>query len=200
MPSNHQIQCQCGHLRGVLEPTQPSNHCVCYCSDCQAFARHLGTADKVLDPQGGTAIVQVPPANLRFTQGAEKLACLRLTDKGMLRWYAACCGTALGNTPPDRRVSFVGLIHTCLQADGQSLQASFGPVTMRSSVGSATRPDAPAASGLVSGIVKVLAMAAKARITGAYRNNPFFNPATGAAIASPYVLSASELGAAKHAA
>lgn len=196
MSNTHNIQCKCGQLRGRLLATGLSNRCICYCSDCQAFIRHLRVPD-VLDSQGGTDIVQVPSSKLEFTQGAENLACLRLTDKGMLRWYATCCQTPIGNTPADWRMSFVGLIHTCLSSENQSLDASFGPVSMRVGVKSAIGADKPAACGLFSGIAKAIAIIARGRFGGAYRASPFFHPQTGAPVAHPKVLSASELSAAK---
>jgi hypothetical protein len=198
MPDSHNIRCRCGQIRGLLTPTTPSNHCICHCADCQAFARHLQARD-VLDAQGGTDIVQVPPSQLRFTQGVENLACLRLTDKGLLRWYSACCNTPIGNTPADRRISFVGLIHACLTGDHQTLESSFGPVTMRVGVKSAIGPDKPASSGLVGGVARTMAMIVKARLGGGYRANPFFDRQSGVPVARPTVLSAGELGAARRA-
>lgn len=198
MPNSHKIQCRCGKIRGVLTPTHPSNRCVCYCEDCQAFARHLKALD-ALNDRGGTEIIQVPPSNLKFTRGAEHLACLRLTDTGMLRWYSACCNTPIGNTPANPRVSVVGLIHTCLLGTSQSRRASFGPVTMVVGVKSAIGKDKPQSAGLVSGMAKTMAMIIKARLTGAYRRNPFFNQETGGPVAAPKVLTASERSAAKSA-
>ena len=199
MPNSHNIQCRCEKIRGLLTPTKPSNRCVCYCSDCQAFARHLKAHD-ALDARGGTEVIHVPPANLQFTQGAENLACLRLTDTGMLRWYSACCDTLIGNTSTNPRMSFVGLVHTCLAGDAQAREASFGPVTMVVGVKSAIGPDKPDQKGLVSGIAKTMAMIIKARLSGAHRRNPFFQHETGVPVAKPTVLSAPELSAAKGAA
>ncbi|MBU0747598.1 MAG: hypothetical protein KKB08_18085 [Gammaproteobacteria bacterium] len=199
MSSTHKIQCRCGQIRGLLKATRPSNRCVCYCSDCQAFARHLQAPD-VLDHSGGTDIVQVPSSNLTFTQGAEKLACIRLTDKGMLRWYSTCCQTPIGNTPANWKVSFVGLIHTCLSGENQSLDTAFGQVFMRVGVENAIGPNKPVASGLLCGMAKFLEIFVKGRLGGAYRKGPFFDPQTGAPVAKPNILSAGELTAAKSAA
>ncbi len=152
-----------------------------------------------MDARGGTEIIQVPPSNLQFTQGTEKLACLRLTDAGMLRWYATCCNTPIGNTPANQRMSFVGLIHTCL-GDATVREASFGPVTMVVGAKTAIGADKPAQKGLFSGIAKTMGMIIKARLSGAYRRNPFFRQDTGVAVATPTVLSASALSAAKAAA
>lgn len=197
MPDSHKIQCRCGQLRGVLKPTA-SNRCVCYCADCQAFARRLGVAD-VMDEFGGTDIVQVAASQLAFTEGIGNLACLRLTDEGMLRWYASCCRTPIGNTPANRKVSFVGLIHSSLRADGQSMESAFGPVTMRCGVSGALGEDPPAAMGLFRGMAKVMGIVIGSWLSGAYLASPFFNAKTGAPIAAPRVLSPGELKAARHA-
>lgn len=195
MPEHHKIQCRCGQLRGLLQPTRPSNRCVCYCSDCQAFARHLGAQD-ALDRQGGSDIVQVPASHVVFTQGQENLACLRLTDKGMLRWYASCCRTPMGNTLADGKSDFVGLIHSGL-GSAPSLEASFGPVTMRTAVDSALGPDKPKAAGVLRGVARVMGFIVKGRLRKTWRASPFFDAQTGLPVAQPKVLSAEELAAAK---
>lgn len=197
MSTTFDIRCRCGQFHGVLKATRPSNRCVCYCTDCQAFARHL-QAESVLDSRGGTDIVQVPSSHLVVTKGAENLACIRLTDKGMLRWYAACCTTPIGNTPSNWKLSFIGLIHTCLDSEHRDLDAAFGPVAMRVGVKSAIGAEKkPAASGLFGGVAKAIAILVRGRIGGAYRSNPFFDPHTGTPVARPNVLSAAELDAAK---
>lgn len=198
MPTTHNIRCRCGKLRGIVQSTTPSNHCICYCRDCQAFARHLG-AKHALDEHGGTHVIQVPASNVSFTQGSENLACLRLTGNGLLRWYSSCCRTPIGNTVPNWRVSFFGLIQTCLGGDGQSVDASFGPATMRVNVKGALGRNAPSASGLASGVVKILAMVVKARISGEYRNSPLFDLRTGSPVVQPIVLTPDERRAADQA-
>lgn len=198
MPDTHPIQCKCGQVRGVLTLTKPTNRCVCYCGDCQAFARHL-QAHNAMDAHGGTEVIHVPPSSLQFNQGTENLACLRLTSKGMLRWYAACCNTPIGNTVANPRMSFIGLVaNTCLPGNSQSRDAVFGPVTMVVGVESAIGDgEKPRAAGLVSGMAKAITIMVKERLSGRYRLSPFFNPKTGLAIATPKVLTASELAAAK---
>ena len=96
---SHPLQCRCGTLKGVIANPRSGNRVVCYCRDCQAFAYFLGREADVLDELGGSEVVQILPRNLTFTQGVETLACLRLTENGLLRWYAACCSTPIGNTP-----------------------------------------------------------------------------------------------------
>ena len=126
----HSIRCSCGKLEGRLNRNDYVNRCVCYCADCQAFAHFLKRENEVLDDRGETSIVQTIPANVTLTKGIENLTCMRLTANGLLRWYAACCDTPIGNTPPNLNTSFVGLIHNCLSSDRNLLDRIFGTVRM----------------------------------------------------------------------
>ena len=188
---NHPLQCRCGTVKGCLTRTTGVNRCVCYCRDCQAFAHFLGKADEVLDAQGGTDVVQTRPANLIFTQGQDALACMRLTPKGLLRWYAACCNTPIGNTVANYRVPFVGLVHSCLEGTGASLDQSFGPVRARVNTKSA-KGEVPGSGGMMSAILPFIALVARPLIDGSYKRTPFFSADTGAPRVAPKVLSRSE--------
>src|SRR5579863_699680 len=99
MSAEADLRCRCGEVRALVSGAsrRTVNRVVCYCDDCQAFAHQLGRAD-LLDAQGGSDIVQVAPASLRFVQGAHRIVGLRLTPKGLLRWYTNCCNTPIGNT------------------------------------------------------------------------------------------------------
>jgi hypothetical protein len=127
---SHPLQCRCGTLKGYVTHPERVNRAVCYCRDCRAFAHFLGRANDILDAQGGSDVIQAIPANVTFIAGTEALACMRLSEKGLLRWYTRCCNTPIGNTVAKYRVSFVGLVHSCLDSTGESLDASFGPVRM----------------------------------------------------------------------
>jgi hypothetical protein len=189
----HSLRCQCGKVKGTLKHNSEINRCVCYCADCQAFARFLRREREVLDARGGTSILQTIPANLTFTEGIEHLACLRLTTKGLLRWYTACCQTPIGNTPPAPNPSFIGLIHTCLSAEPTSLDQAFGPIRMYVNTRSARGAKKPAAAGLLSGTLRVLGMILKARLDGRYKQTPFFVREIGTPIVVPQVLNDEEL-------
>jgi hypothetical protein len=94
-----ELSCRCGEVHGWVKGVSPStvNRAVCYCDDCQAFLHHLGRAE-LLDAKGGTDVVQVAPRALSFDKGTERIVGLRLSPKGLYRWYASCCNTPLGNT------------------------------------------------------------------------------------------------------
>ena len=88
MPLDLPLRCQCGRMRGVASHVSPSSgfRFVCYCGDCQAFARFLDRAD-VLDHAGGTDIFHMPPARVKLTAGAE--ACDACASPAR-----SCAGTA----------------------------------------------------------------------------------------------------------
>jgi hypothetical protein len=198
--TNHPLRCQCGQLQGQVRVDARLNHGVCSCRDCQAFAHFLGQADAVLDGQGGTEIVATLPQNVRFTQGASQLACMRLSPNGLLRWYARCCNTPIGNTPPGYKLHFVGLVHTCLKggasANGtDAINASFGPVRMHVHTKFAKNtPAGKPASMVASSVTSVLGFmrhVLRARLDGSYTTTPFFSAAGEVAVV-PTVVSAAE--------
>ena len=196
---NHPLQCRCGTVKGYVASPDAANRCVCYCQDCQMFAHYLGRSADILDELAGTEVIQTLPANVTFTEGRQALACMRLTQNGLLRWYADCCNTPIGNTQANFRFSFVGLVHNCLESAGSSLGNSFGPVRMRVNTGGAKGTVASSPLETLAGIARFLLMVARARIDGRYRITPFFAIDSGAPVVTPRILSASELDALRHA-
>ena len=212
--ASHPLRCRCGTLQGQVHDPRNSNHGVCYCRDCQAFAHFLGRPGEVLDERGGTEVIQVLPRNVVFTQGADALACMRLTSKGLVRWYAACCKTPVGNTLDTPKMSFIGLVHTCLKGapeavnsaagsaggstgggsgtGGKSLDEVFGPVRCWVNPGGAKGEPKPKVAGLWRALGWFFGNVVRARLNGDYRKTPFFNMATGQPVVQPLVLSDSE--------
>ena len=186
----HPLQCRCGTIKGWVSDPASANRAVCYCSDCQAFARFLGQEGETLDAQGGSDIVQTLPKNVTFTQGMDALACMRLTQKGMIRWYAGCCKTPIGNTLENHKISFIGLLHNCLESPGHPLANSFGPVRAYVNPQGALGVPKPKTSGrgaIIRWLVKTIL---KARLNGDYQHTPFFKD--GKPIAIPRVISSAE--------
>jgi hypothetical protein len=142
----------------------------------------------VLDSRGGSDIVQVLPRNITFTQGVEKLACLRLTDKGLFRWYASCCRTPIGNTLPTPKFSFIGLVHVCLHSDGVPLAEAFGPVRAYVFTKGAHGDPKPRETGRARVMGWFFRTTLRARLNGDYKRSPFFNPDTGAPVVVPHVV------------
>ncbi len=202
MATDLTIRCACGALTGVARGLSPKagNRLACYCDDCQAFARFLGRADTVLDPCGGTDVFQTSPARVAFGCGADRLACVRLTPKGLLRWYADCCRTPIGNTPARPGLPFVGLVHACLGAatDGTPRDAVLGPVRgqvfLRFARGD-VRTLGPVKGGVLRHVPRVAKVIVGARLRGDHKRTPFFDPATGAPAVTPLVLGEAERAA-----
>lgn len=184
----HPLQCKCGTLKGGVDHPEKALRLVCYCKDCQAFAHYLGRAADVLDPMAGTDIVAVHPGQVTFTEGQEMLACMSLSDKGMLRWYASCCNSPMGNTSRSIKLAHVGLLHSCLEAGPGGLDRAFGPVRMRSATKGARGTPPAAPFGAIKSLPHFVLGLLAARISGSYRRTPFFHQ-DGTPVATPTVLS-----------
>lgn len=110
MKQDVELRCRCGEVSGRVKgaSSETVTRALCYCDDCQAYLHHLGRSD-LLDAHGGTDIVQVAPATLTFERGVERIVGLRLTPKGLYRYYASCCKTPVGNTH-STAIPFVGIV------------------------------------------------------------------------------------------
>ena len=192
------IRCKCGTVRALADiRDHHARRAVCYCRDCRMFAYFLAQADKILDRHGGTEVVQMSQARLRFEAGRERLACLRLTPRGLLRWYAACCDTPIGNVTANRHIPYLGLVHACLDygATGSTPESLLGPIDCRVH---AHDPEVrqrytDAHAGIPVGtLVRVASRVLGWRLRGDHRQSPFFDPDSGAPIVQPRVLSAKE--------
>jgi hypothetical protein len=171
---SHPFQCRCGQVRGEVEHPEGGMRATCYCLDCQTYAHLLGEPDRVLDAQGGTDVVATQARYVRFTSGTDALACLSLSPRGLMRWYARCCNTPIANTPRHWKLPYVGLVHTCLRQP-LPLEQSFPHVQLRANTKSA-HGEAPK-GGNVGGMVRLAGLMAKLagqRLTGGYRTSPFF--------------------------
>jgi hypothetical protein len=109
MTQDLELSCRCGEVHGWVKGVSPGkiNRAICYCDDCQAFAHHLGRADLLV----------------------EHIVGLRLSPKGLHRWYASCCKTPLGNTMTPA-LPFVGIVAAVLRGAAQEQQREqlFGKV------------------------------------------------------------------------
>jgi hypothetical protein len=172
----HRFQCQCGTLQGEVSNPGQALRAVCYCKDCQAYGRLLGEPQRVLDAQGGTDIVATESRYVKFTAGMESLACLCLSPRGLLRWYAKCCNTPIANTPHDWKIPYAGLVHTCLR-NPEPVERSFPQVQLRVNTGSALGrpPETHKLSGWARFGALMLRLT-RSRLVGGYHATPFFDP------------------------
>ena len=189
----HRLSCRCARVKGlVLHADRCLNRSVCYCLDCQSYAHFLDKQGEMLDADGGTGIVAARPRDVVITQGHEMVSCMSLSDSGLLRWYARCCNTALGNTHRNYKVSFVALVDACLQGTPLVLEESFGPVQFRLNAKSARRPLAPMTERKLGAVWRTIGWLLKSQLGGRFRNNPFFDSRTGAPVSLPKVLMVAE--------
>ena len=189
---DHTLRCKCGTLQGTVAHTDRANRGVCYCRDCQAYAHALGGAETILDKLGGSDVVAVLQENVGFSQGTEALACMSLSERGLLRWYASCCNTPIGNTQRGPKISFVGLLHNCLEHSDRSIDEAFGPVRMRVGMKHAKGKVAGMPLSTFTSVAGFLVSMVKARISGGYKRTPFFSADSLQPVAVPKVLSKSE--------
>lgn len=187
MTNPRQFLCTCGTMQWEIAPTAPGTHVECYCADCHSFVRHLKADAIWLDARGGTEIFQTLPQHIRFTAGYDRLAALRLGPKGLMRWYAGCCGAPIGNSLPHMGLPFFAAIL-------KPGQAGFGPVTCHANTAAAHSPVKP--NGTFGAILGLLARALPAKITGSWRQNPFFRDSRTPAV-RPEILTRDQRNAAR---
>lgn len=168
------FSCRCGKLRGHISPVGPKTglHLICHCRDCRAAARYLGQPDSAPD---GVDLFQTSPDTIRFESGIEHLAVLRLSPKGPLRWYASCCKTPMFNTLARPGLAFVTVV--LANADDAKV---FGPVVAQSFVPQPGGPPKHKNGGRM--VRTILTRLIAARLSGRWKQTPFFDLDTGAPI------------------
>ncbi|HWB79660.1 MAG TPA: DUF6151 family protein [Nannocystaceae bacterium] len=184
------LRCRCGKLRGaVVEVARDTcSHAVCYCRDCQAFARWLGI-DGVMNERGGTEIIAVAQGRVRWHEGGDRLRCMRLSAKGTHRWYSECCRTPVGNTI-SARIPFVGIARmTFVDAPEQHVGPAIGMQGRYAKGGVPEGVHARAPLGLVAHSAKLVF---GWWVRGKARPSDYFDAKTGAAKHEPLVLAAEE--------
>lgn len=172
------LACRCGQVRGRLDPAGGS-HALCYCRDCAAGAHHItGVA-----PSGPADIFQTTPDRLTIDAGFDNLAAIRLSPKGLVRWYARCCATPFANTMPGPGLPFVGLSAGVVSGDDR---AKLGPVICEANM---RGPDGKTRHrGFARAAMAILRRAALSRVLGRERRAPFFG-ADDAPARRPEILS-----------
>lgn len=186
------LSCRCGAVRGTVETAAPHERIVCYCADCQAYAHLLGRPAEDLDARGGTHALLTVPRAIRIETGAERLACVRMTGRGPIRWYAACCDTPVANTGPVMEAAYASLLGPVLGGAGPALDAAFGPARLFGFVHNARGEPKPPRTPFLGVYLRVVARSLRARFDGSYRRTPFFDPATGRPRAEPRRLAPEE--------
>lgn len=201
MSTDVELRCACGTVRGVVAEAsaRSCNRAVCYCDDCQQFARFLGR-DDVMNERGGTDVLQVAPSRVRLVAGQEQLRCMRLSPKGLSRWYTECCKTPAGNMFHTPRSPFVGFPVRFVGLEGSALDAAVGPsrggIQGRFAIGGCPEGVPPRVGlGL---LVRSAAWVLGNVVRGRHAPSPFWT-ASGEPVVAPMVLTREQRQELRHA-
>ena len=169
-PVDIAFSCTCGTLKGTLCGAHPRSgtHAACFCADCRAADVHLGQPDPAPDPIG---IFQTTPDKIKITAGQDQLAVFSFGKKNLLRWHAKCCGASLFNTLRNPKIAFVG-VRTNRLAD----TAPLGPIVARGFIPVAGGK--PKHEGIQHLIWGMITRVAGARLSGRWKQTPFFDTGT----------------------
>ncbi|MFC3615467.1 DUF6151 family protein [Lutimaribacter marinistellae] len=175
------FSCTCGKVSGHMdEPALRGGFRIsCHCPDCRAADRHLRGTSGRIDP---IDIYQTSPDHVHIDSGADHLGLFRLGPKGLFRWYATCCGTPLFNTLASARLPFVGVLTENFETPDR-----LGPVRGQSFVpGPGGKPRNSGSGAMAWGIISRMLTA---RLSGRWRQTPFFDTESGKPRAEAQILS-----------
>jgi hypothetical protein len=190
MNKNISLECNCGSVKGHTDPVSEDsgNRLVCYCKDCQKFAHQLKSKQPILNEYGGTDIFQIPISFVKITQGKQNIACMRLTSKGLYRWYSNCCDTPIGNTM-SAAVPFIGVFHNFMKHKNCREQ-DIGEILCHLHTKSSTKPfpkNTPQKQSIFRVILRCCSKILIWKAKGLNKPNEFFD-SDGKPISKPLVL------------
>lgn len=178
------FSCTCGQVAGQIRDVSPATvvRARCFCRDCRAAELYHNQPDP---EDAGVDLVMVDPATLSIEQGLENLAAIKIYTKGILRWYAACCGARLFNTLDTPRFAFITVVTHRLaepEATGAEQSRAFVPLG-----NGKTRHEN--ASRLY---LPMIARSLGRLFTGRWRDNPLYDVEARTMRATPHVLTREE--------
>lgn len=159
--------CACGQVKGQVRDTDASGlHIECCCASCRAAANICDPARDWKAPV---------PLFLSYSdkydiQGTELLEPFAFGPRNIIRWRTTCCGTRMFSTQPSAKSAFASLALETLSAD-----ADPGPVKARAFV---PKSNGKAGHENPFAFVGVVVQVLKRRITGKWRETPFFDTET----------------------
>lgn len=178
------FSCRCGEIKGTLHGASPTagNHVRCYCASCRAAVLFTTGHDVGAD---GVELYQTTPDKISFSQGQDKLAIFSFTPSKLLRFRASCCGVQMFTMLPTPKFAMVGMM-TNLLADTSAI----GPVASEAFI---PQPDGSSRHSSVARLYGgTIWRALVARLTGRWKDTPFFDIETGKPVAPVYVPTAAE--------
>jgi hypothetical protein len=185
MSQDLSIKCKCGQVRGVAKnlSVKTVSRVTCYCKSCQNYARILGATGDTLNQYGGTEVIFTSPSNIEFSHGSKYIECMKLTEKGPLRWYTGCCNSPIGNTLQTSKIPFISLVVSFIDQTNMSvpLTKMVGPVLAKINVPSDARCNVATSSILTQlrMLLRHSLIIINFLIAGYSKNSPFFCSETG---------------------
>lgn len=187
------LECWCGAVKWSLDEqlTRLGVRYVCHCDDCQAFAHYTGHPELVLDANGGTDAYQLPSSQVKISKGSEHLACVHVTSRRLLRWHCRVCEMPVANTYNNSKLSFISvpLCGSTASERDKILGLSSGHVWKKFGKGNLSKLKN---YSILKILWRMVSRIIRARVSGDYRNNPFFDKQSGEPINKPYLLNADE--------
>jgi hypothetical protein len=165
------------------------------CDDCQLYAHFLGSADTMLDAHGGTELSYATQSRVFLRSGVEHLQAVKLSEKGMLRFYTSCCRTPVANVPHPK-MAFVGIPRPFMLHDAAARDEGLGPLFRRFQ-GRFGRGELPDGAHLGTPVVPWLAAMISVTwdsLTGKHLPSPFHD-GSGTPVVAPQTLTATERNA-----
>lgn len=195
--SDLRLRCTCGKFAGEIKNVSRVRgfRGICLCDDCQAYAHHLDRAKEILDANGGSEIFGAAPSHIKITQGSDLLQCVRLSDKGMLRWFTSCCRTPIANSMPSSRMPFAGVFLLAVDPTHSKSEKDrlLGPIAGRvqGKYGIAPLPPGTSRSAPLRLIAGTMLFLVRGILFGRSKPSPFFK-ADGSPVVSPKILTEAE--------
>jgi len=167
-PRDVPFSCRCGQIKGTLRGAAPSTgtHLECFCADCRAAEVYVGQPDTP-----SVTLFQTSADRFDIEQGQDQLAVFSFGEKNLLRWHASCCGSIMFNTLRNPKMGFAS-IRVPLLAD----QDAIGPVITKAFIKTASGKSKH--HGMARFVYGILLRMAAVRLSGSWKQTPFFNMAT----------------------
>ncbi|OED49754.1 hypothetical protein AB838_05430 [Rhodobacteraceae bacterium (ex Bugula neritina AB1)] len=184
MAGAQRFSCNCGAVCGAVSAAgiKGGTRVVCYCSDCRANELYHGQPDPAPDP---VDLFQVSPDSITITQGAAHLKAIRLGPRGPLRWYADCCSTPFANTLAKPGLPFAGM-----RSDLFEDISALGKIRAKAFLSAPGKQTRTKGGGVMAwGIISRMITA---RLSGRWKETPFFDANTGKPVAEPHLISKEE--------
>lgn len=181
-PRDVPFSCSCGTVTGTLRGASPAigNHLECFCKDCRAAEVYSGQPDTP-----SVALFQTTPDRIVFDQGADQLAVFSFGENNILRWHTKCCGSVIGNTLRNPKIAFSS-IRVALLSQPDAL----GRVTTMAFY--KTVKGKPQHKGMARFVWGVFGRVAAARVTGRWKDTPFFDTDTLKPVSAVHVVPKAE--------